>query len=131
VRTCEAGCGSEIVGRASKRYCSEVCSKRTRRRKPASLPPDVHVAKTTARGHDGETTRQVRARLATANRLDTWEGAAALAAARQIDAALSPVGLAPLLKELRATMEAALAGAVAAADPVDEVRARRDRKYAS
>ena len=37
-------------------------------------------------------------------------------------------GTAALSKELRAVMVAAVQGAPAAADPVDELRARRDRK---
>jgi len=37
-------------------------------------------------------------------------------------------GTAALSKELRAVMAAAVQGAPAAADPVDELRARRDRK---
>jgi hypothetical protein len=38
------------------------------------------------------------------------------------------MGFAALVKELRATMAAAMAGVQVTADEVDELRARRDRK---
>jgi hypothetical protein len=68
--------------------------------------------------------------LEQAGRAETYLGAAALALADRIDQSTAVMGFAALVKELRVTMEAATAGARATADPVDELRARRDRKYA-
>ena len=74
----------------------------------------------------------VRAELATAGCLDTYLGAAAVQLADRIDQSVgSAPGLAGMVRELRATMYAALAGNRSAADPVDEIRARRDRIRAS
>ena len=72
----------------------------------------------------------VTSELEAAGRLETYLGASALALAERIDSSTAVMGFAALVKELRSTMEAALAGVVVAADPVDELRSRRDRKYA-
>lgn len=70
--------------------------------------------------------------LQDADRLDTVLGQQALALAAQI---VSPfqtgAGVASLSKELRAVMAEAMRGVAAAADPVDELRRRRDAKRAA
>jgi len=71
----------------------------------------------------------VRAELEAAGRVDTYLGRAALALAVRIDYSTAVMGFAALVKELRATMQAATEGVVVAADPIDELRARRDRIY--
>lgn len=76
------------------------------------------------------TVAAVRAQLEAAGRAETYLGAAALALAERIDNSTAVMGFAPLVKELRSTMDAALAGVKVAGDPVDELRARRDRKLA-
>jgi hypothetical protein len=68
--------------------------------------------------------------LESAGRAETYLGACALALADRIDQATAVMGYAALIKELRATMDAALAGVQRAADPLDELRARRDSKRA-
>ena len=71
----------------------------------------------------------VRAELEAADRLSTVAGQHALELARRIAAAPEmSSGVAALSRELRAVMGEALAGVGAAADPVDELRARRDAK---
>jgi hypothetical protein len=53
-----------------------------------------------------------------------------LALAERVDSSTAVMGFAALVKELRVTMDAAMAGVTTAVDPVDELRAWRDRKYA-
>ena len=119
-RSCNA-CGAPYEAvRASSQYCGDTCKKRAQR---GYTPPA-----TTSTGSG--TATAVRAELTAAGRLDTHLGAAALALADRIDNATAVMGFAALVKELRATMEAATAGAVEAMDPVDELRARRDDKRA-
>jgi hypothetical protein len=66
----------------------------------------------------------VRAELERAGRADTYLASAAVALAERIDQSTAVVGLSGLVRELRATMDAALAGVRSAADPVDDLRAR-------
>jgi hypothetical protein len=106
------------------RYCSSVCRQtayRERKRHVAVLPPAADVS----------TVAAVRAELVRASRVDTYLGRAALALADRIDSASAVMGFAALVKQLQSTMDAALEGVPAAADPLDEVRAARDRKMAS
>jgi hypothetical protein len=70
----------------------------------------------------------VQADLEVAGRTETYLGACALALASRIDAATAVMGYAALIKELRVTMDAALAGVTKEADEVDEVTARREEK---
>jgi len=72
----------------------------------------------------------VRVELEAAGRAETYLGAAAVALAERIDSATAVMGFAALVKELRSTMDAALAGVERTADVVDEVKAARDRKLA-
>jgi hypothetical protein len=75
-----------------------------------------------------ETTRKT---LEAAKRANTPLGAIALELARNLaDGGHTAAGLAALSKELRATLDAALAGAPIADDEVDELAARRVRKAA-
>jgi hypothetical protein len=67
--------------------------------------------------------------LRDAKRFDTVLGQQALVIAGQIAAGgQTGPAIAALSKELRAVMAEALEGAAAAADPLDEIRARRERK---
>jgi len=71
----------------------------------------------------------VRSALVEAGRLHTVPGQHAMELARRIvNAPGMNTGVSALSKQLQAVMTEALSGAVAAADPVDELRARRDRK---
>jgi hypothetical protein len=69
-----------------------------------------------------------RRELEVAGRLDSWQGQGLLVLAEALCAApQARSGLAALSKELRAARAEALQGAVASGDPVDELKARRDR----
>jgi hypothetical protein len=71
----------------------------------------------------------VRAELTIAGRLDSAPGQRALRlAVAMCEFGITGGGLAALSKELRATMAEALQNAATANDPLDELRARRDRK---
>jgi hypothetical protein len=72
----------------------------------------------------------VQAQLEAAARAETYLGASALRLAERIDQSTAVMGFAALVKELRSTMDAALAGVKVANDPVDEIRLRRERKHA-
>jgi len=76
----------------------------------------------------GSALRSVSAELEAAGRTETYLGALALVLATRIDGSTAVMGFAALAKELRVTMDAALAGVTVAADPVDELRSRRDAK---
>jgi hypothetical protein len=104
------------------RFCSAKCRKAAflRRQESSGTVGERKVSAVEA----------VTAELEAAGRLETYLGASALALAERIDSSTAVMGFAALVKELRFTMEAALAGAVVVADPVDELRSRRDRKYA-
>lgn len=71
-----------------------------------------------------------RGELAAVGRDRTAAGQAVLVLARRIDAnsAESGSSLAAMVREFRAALAGALEGAGEAVDPVDELRARRDRK---
>lgn len=75
----------------------------------------------------GSTVEAVRAELVAAGRADSYLGRAALALAYRVDTSTAVMGFAALVKELRATMDAATGDVTSAGDPVDELRARRDR----
>lgn len=125
-RDCDS-CGSGYdAQRPNSKFCSESCRKKatrgtsTPRMEPISAAVDP-IASTHSR---------VLADLEKAGRAETYLGAAALALADRIDQSTAVMGFAALVKELRSTMDAAMAGVTVADDPVDELRARRDRKYA-
>lgn len=125
-RNCDACGGRYTAKRPNSRFCSESCRKKAARgtESPRIEPilADPAVATTRSR---------VQAELDAAGRGETYLGAAALALADRIDQSTAVMGFAALVKELRATMDAALAGAKAKGDELDELRARRDRKRAA
>lgn len=127
-RSCDS-CGVEYQAkRKASRYCSDTCRKRAQRSPDRSPRRSVEP-------RDGGVPRLVtatRAELEDAGRLDTVLGQQAMALAERI---ASPhetgAAVASLSKELRAVMEAALDGVATKADPLDELRARRERKRAA
>jgi hypothetical protein len=130
-------CGSCGAGfearRASAKYCSERCKKRAQRapghrKTPRVAPLPVDAPAVVA----GSLTAATEAELDQAGRIDTAVGQAALVLARRIDHAASETGsaLASLVREHRATLAEALADVQSAADPLDELRTRRERKLA-
>ncbi|WP_202235285.1 hypothetical protein [Actinacidiphila reveromycinica] len=132
VRTCD--CGKEFEAkRSSARYCSERCKKRAQRR-PGGVEADVKVLPRPADDEgDGALAEVVRAELAAVARAETSAGQVALALARRIDGAEQESGasLAALVKEFRASLAAATAGAEVETDPIDELRAHVQRKRAA
>lgn len=117
--TC-AGCGLDFEAkRSTAQYCSSTCRSRGNRKKPAeatALEPSSSLVDAT------------RAELVAAGRLDSMLGQQALVLAGRIGSPFDTgAGMAALSKELRALMLEATKGAAVAADPLDELRARRDR----
>ena len=141
-----ATCGTEFVAkRKTATYCSTQCRVRAHRTKPPALPTAVQAAtakktaQAKARGkappaedpdEPGSVADAVKAELTKADRVGTVMGQAALVLARRIDHSAMDTGSAvsSLVKQLSASLDAALAGAVVEEDIVDEVRRRRDRK---
>lgn len=73
-----------------------------------------------------------RARLLAAGVLDSMEGQAALLIAERMQSGNDTgSGIAALNRELAATVDRALSQQAVAADPMDELRARRERRNAS
>lgn len=115
-----AACGEPFVAkRAAAKFCGDTCRQRAKRAGGAAASEPV----------DSGTFAATRAALDAVNRADTVMGALALALAAKIDATPG-AGAAPLAKELRVTLDRALEG-VAAADAMDELKARRDHKLAA
>lgn len=141
-----ATCGENFIAkRSTATYCSTPCRVRAHRTKPAPLPKVVQMAtaKKQAQGkgrgksppdedpNAPETVQAaVLAELTKAGCTGTVMGQAALVLARRLDHPTMDTGSAvsSLVKQLSATLEAALAGVAAVDDPVDELRRRRDQK---
>lgn len=81
----------------------------------------------------GPVEQATAAELAGVGRLDTVAGQCAVVLARRLDEHGRDTGggVASVAKEFRNVMDAALANVEKAADPLDELRARRDRKRAA
>lgn len=123
-------CGASFEAKSpAARFCSARCRKASSRGTPGVGASDLSPVTFPVTARD--TVTQVQAELVRAGRLDSYLGSAALALAARIDSATAVMGFASLVKELRSTMQAATAGVAKAADPVDEVKARRDRKFAA
>ena len=120
MRSCDVCAAPYEAARATSKFCGATCRQRAQRGHTGDVPHEPTSG----------TIAAVRAELEAAGRLETHLGQAALALAGRIDSATAVMGFAALVKELRATMEAALANVREAADPVDELRSRRDAKRA-
>lgn len=130
-RAC-AWCGGSFEAvRSTAKYCSSSCrakaSNAVKRGGPAApKAAPAPVADLPVRNTLAEA---VRNELEAAERLETFLGAQAVALAGRIDAGGDTgSAVAALSKELRAVMDAALAGAPKAADALDELANRRRRK---
>ncbi|WP_406168898.1 hypothetical protein [Streptomyces sp. NBC_00996] len=126
------GCGKSFdAQRKTAKYCSDRCRMRAHRRPADSERTGSVTSPAPAeRQNTDSLTDAVRAELKAAGRLDSAAGRVVLALARRIDAGGRESGssLASLAKEFRAALGEALKGVETASDPVDELRARRDRK---
>lgn len=129
-RSCDACGRSYEAKRATSKYCGSNC--RTRVSRAGGAPqPKVVVALDRPTGLLGDLVDVTRRRLEAVDRLDTVLGLQAVFLADQLvngGRAESGSSLASLSKELRAVMDAALEGVAKAADPVDELRRRREAK---
>lgn len=139
-KNCE-NCGTAFDAKLpSARYCSARCRMQVSRRKKALGTPVTEPAASREQAPEAvsspprSVSAAARAELEAAGRLDSAVGVAVLALARRIDGAATSetgAGLAALVKEFRATFDAALADAESAADPLDELRARRERRLSA
>ena len=124
-----ASCGRPYEAkRASSRFCGPTCRQRASRALAAGIPPRA----STPDDHPvppSELERATIRELEAAGRLQTAFGQVAVELARRIGSRRETgAAVAALARELGATMTAALAGVADAADPLDEIRARRDLK---
>lgn len=113
-------CGTAYIAKNSRsRFCSDRC------RADNGGKGAKSVAVSTQTG----TTDATEAALSAVDRLSDPNGQAALVLARRIDQNTdNGSGMASLVRELRATLQAALANASGVADPVDQLRTMRDAK---
>lgn len=136
-KSCE-DCGAPFEAkRAAARFCSERCKKRAQR-KARSRPPSPSPGMVTARPAAAVSglLASAEARLAAAGRLDGPEGQAAMILAARIEmsalGAETGSGVASLVRQFHASMAEALKDADrGAADPVDELRTRRELKLSA
>ena len=126
-RTCDH-CGRPYTAKhPSSRFCGAVCRKRAHRR--GEVRPVASLGAIDANGAESELVAAVRRELDTAGRLETVLGQQALILAGKIGSAHETgSAVASLSKEFRTVMDAALDRADLEVNPLDELRARRERK---
>lgn len=137
-RSCEV-CGAAFAPkRATAKYCGPACKKRAfdqraaqRAAAKSGLNPQVNGSEDRPK-LSRELTDRVTTELEAAKRLDTVAGRQALLLARRLEDPETSFGAAAasLSKELREVMAEAMAGVAREGDPIDELRARRERKFA-
>ncbi len=130
-RECES-CGRSYTGRRdSSRFCGGTCGKRAQRARAAGIPPLAAFLD----GHEAppsELELVVARELEAAGRLQSVAGQVALELAYRVASPRETgAAVAALARELSASMTKALAGVDRTADPLDEIRARRDLKRAA
>ena len=123
-----ASCGrSYVAARPNSKFCGDTCRKRAQRSPKRSTTKPVEPILSIPTGLGSVTARELDA----ADRLDTVLGQAALVLARRIESPMETgSSIASMTKQLRETLADALKGAQQVADPLDEIRARRDSKRA-
>ena len=117
------------------KWCSDRCRKRRERSGAPAAVVELRPPLVQSDNPDSDFGPVVAAtwkKLEDADRLHEPEGVAALALAHRLDHGGRDTGsaLASVARELRATLEVALKGAGVAADPIDQLRARREAKRA-
>jgi hypothetical protein len=120
-RRCDV-CGVEYEAkRPNSRFCGDTCRKRAQRNPSlVSSPPDD------VPGDDGEVTRSTSARLVALDVVDEPLAAVALALARRLDSPRETgSAVAALGKQLAVMLDDLERRGKRAADPLDELRARR------
>ena len=117
-------CGSQFAAKHPRAtYCSDRCRKQNQRTQTPQL-----AAVSADPEPESALVGAVRRQLGDVGRLDTPDGLAALEVAKR---ASSPTetgaAVAALMRVFALTMDRALEGVAVAADPLDELRLRRDR----
>ena len=126
-RKCESCGRSYQAARPNSKFCGDTCRKRAQRSPKSGAVKPTEPTPSLAAGLEAVTARELEA----ADRLDTVFGQAALVLARRIESPMETgSSIASMTKQLRETMADALKGAQQVADPLDEIRARRDSKRA-
>ena len=137
-RPCDV-CGTAYTAqRSTSRFCSQRCKRRAHRGAPTKLPPEtlpvvpdvVPLPQPESAGLAGGVAESTRVKLVALDRLDSPLGQAAMVLARRLDNPGMDTGssIASVARQYQLTMEAATEGVKVALDPLDELRARRDRK---
>lgn len=130
-RNCDV-CGRPYEAkRSTSRYCGSGCRAR-KSQQPGVVPAPVTPLTATELPSTGlavVTTSELEA----AGRLNTTVGQQAVSLALRIEASFGDTGssVAALHKQLDALMDKALAGVALASDPLDELKAWRDRRRAN
>jgi hypothetical protein len=132
-KSCTVCGGSFEAKRAAAKTCGDRCRQRAHRSPQAASEPKVlelPAESTSEPSPAGSVTTATAAELEQAGRLETALGQAALALARRIDTGASETGssFASLARQHREALAEAVRDAKKAADPLDELRARRERK---
>lgn len=129
LKTCTE-CGAEFEARR-RDQCGDRCKKRAQRR-PKSSDEPAPVREMPTQAPTDSVEEATRDELARAGREDTAVGQSAVALARRIDAGASEPGssFAALVREHRGVLAEALKDAETAADPLDELRAKREQRLA-
>jgi len=126
-RECDE-CGLQYVARrGNSRFCGDTCGKRAQRARAAGM----RLPTATVDGHKApsDLERATARELEAAGRLESVDGQIALLLAGRIGSRRETgAATASLAKQFSVTMDEALGGVAKAADPLDEIRARRDRK---
>lgn len=134
-------CGTPFTAkRASARYCGERCKKRAQRNpgrpdtgtvRPASgtLAPVAQIGSVSAPAL-GRVAMLTQKTLEDAGRVDTVMGAVALALAAKVDDPGMDTGssIAALARQLEASLDKALDGAVTVQTPLERIKAQRERR---
>lgn len=129
-RNCDVCRSPYEAKRPNSKFCSDRCRKRSQRAPDALVPPFENPHEPV--DGPGALTMATFFELEAAGRAATSVGIAAILLAQRLDRPTADTGssIAALVREHRATLAEAVRGA-AAADPMDELRAARDRKRAA
>lgn len=135
-RICDACGESYLAKRATSRYCSDRCRKRALRARAAEVVAIDPGKKRRTRSRkppppadEPSVAAATKTDLAAVGRLAGPLGQAAMVLAGRIDAHRDTgSALAAVTKEWRATMSAATAGVKREANPLDELRERREAR---
>lgn len=132
VAECASCHGRFTAKHSTAKYCSDRCRKRASRA-PAAPPARREGAPLVALGSkkvelpDSRSLLALtRHRLDEADRLNTWEGAAAMALAEILDSGVQDTGssIAALIREHRTAMSVALAGVEVEENPLARIRSQ-------